>query len=526
MKNRTRIGIIILLLLFVLSACGMNTEKETEATKKKKKEITQEATAEESSIPPEVTEAVPTQPTAAPETTKESVPETKQEETETPSAVETTASKIRKALKVEPRADLSDHTFKAYDEKDFTGEAVDFLRYSGKISKSDPEDVYSFKAPETGVYRLEVSDLVSGFTITMTLYDAGGYRLERAYGATNGEGITFSLTEGETYKVTLSAYSGSGKYQFFIGQQKKTADISGYTCIRDKTEYLDQEINYRYIPEETGLYYFWVSDVKNGIYITLTVDDEDGYRLDRNYGLGKNEGMPVTLEAGKVYLFQVTEYGDSLGDFTVNIGIQKATQDISSYKTLTDVIQFEKQEINYEFRSEKAGAYCFEIDEVRSGFSVTIAVIDCDGYQIEKNYGLTQGEKMTVTLEENTLYTVKLIQYSDTGLFTVKIGRQRETLNISGYDDIIDCMEFEDQSILYRFKPEKTGTYVFGLSEDNDDTCVTVVITDKGGYEIEYSYYMMPGETMKAELKDDQTYTIEISEAGYFGPYTLLIDSE
>ncbi|MBQ4425155.1 MAG: hypothetical protein II882_05410, partial [Lachnospiraceae bacterium] len=60
----------------------------------------------------------------------------------------------------------------------------------------------------------------------------------------------------------------------------------------------------------------------------------------------------------------------------------------------------------------------------------------------------------------------------------------------------------------------------------NDDTCVTVVITDKGGYEIEYSYYMMPGETMKAELKDDQTYTIEISEAGYFGPYTLLIDSE
>ena len=535
MKNWMKLGLLFLVMLFVLSACGVSVEEEAEETRKKKNKtqttqaITLDAETEESSAktPAEESEKVPaltsSEETLPPETTGRpressiSAEATKQAET-TPEA------KARRVLYAEPVSDLQNVAFPAYDIVEYTGTAADILRRSGKISKDDQIDSYSLTAPEDGMYRFEVNGLVSGFTVTMFLYDAGGYLLDSNYGCSNKEGLSVQLEKGKTYKITLESYSGTGSYELMIGQQKKAANLSGYTRICDKVEFIDQEINYLYNPDETGLYYFFVSKVKSGILLNMAVFDEDGYVADHVYGRSKNEGLDISLEAGKTYLFRISPYnGESLGDFTVDIGIQKPVKDISKYSEVTDTLQFEKQQIGYDFYTEEAGLYHFELNNVRSGFSVIVTVYDSDDYRLDYVV-LSQEEGFSLELEGNSRYRIWVIQLYDTGSYTLKIGRQRKAVDISSYDDVQDAVRFTDQQIIYTYTPTETGTYQFGLAIGDSKTQVTVSVYDKNGYTENSCYAMEPSDTLGAYLTAGQTYTIVMEEAGYLGSYTLTID--
>ena len=535
MKNWMKLGLLFLVMLFVLSACGVSVEEEPEETRKKKNKaqttqaITLDAETEESSAkaPAEESAEVPAstsaEETLPPETTGRARESSISAEATT-QAETTPEAKARRVLYAEPVSNLQNVAFPAYEIVEYTGTAADILRRSGKISKDGQTDSYSLTAPEDGMYRFEVNGLVSGFTVTMFLYDAGGYQLDSNYGCSNKEGLSVQLEKGKTYKITLESYSGTGSYELMIGQQKKTADLSNYTRICDKVEFIDQEINYLYSPKETGLYYFFVSKVKSGILLNMAVFDEDGYLADHVYGRSKNEGLDISLEAGKTYLFRIAPYNEeSLGDFTVDIGIQKSAQDISEYSEITDTLQFEKQQIGYDFSTTEAGIYYFELKNVRSGFSVIMTVNDSDGYRLDYVV-LSQGEGLTLELEGNSRYRIWMIQLYDTGSYTLKIGRQREAVDISGYDDVQDAIRFTDQQIIYTYTPTETGTYQFGLAEGDSKTQVTVSIYDKNGYTQNSCSYMEPSDTLGAYLTAGQTYTIVMEEADYLGSYTLTVD--
>lgn len=409
-----------------------------------------------------------------------------------------------------------------YGENDYYAESTDFLYYSGTINGNGQENTYNFVAPETGKYRCELSDMVNGFTVSMYLYDVSGSKIDYNKGISNGDGITVSLMAGQPYTLSVESSSGIGSYNVFIGQQKSTVDLSQYTIVHDSTEYSEQEVNYLYTPAIDGIYRFYISQINNGITVSMYIYDSAGYKVDYNTNIGQDSGVTVTLESGQTYTVVIKQYSN-LGSYTMNIGPQQPIIDISDCTLVTDCMKFSDQTNNYDFTAKESGIYRFQMEQINSGITTSLYLYDSAGYQVDYNTNIGKGSGITVSLDADQTYLLQVKQFSNYGAYTISIGSQKETVDISDYDQIKDSIQFNGQVNVYIFKPRNGGTYTFRIEGVASGIKVSVYIYDDADYSIDYNTNMEEGDSLRADLEADRTYYVQVEYSSDYGDYTLNI---
>lgn len=298
--------------------------------------------------------------------------------------------------------------------------SVEFITYSGTINGKDQTDTYSLDAPITGYYRFDVSDMVSGFSVKLQVYNSAGDKIEGGSGISNGNGITCELVQGNSYIVKVISYSNTGSYTLTIGQQKEIVDISTKEIVYDSIEYKNQQNEYTFIPSTDGTYRFDFTNLINGFSLRVHVYDSLGYKVGGSSGIGNESGVTVELAANEIYTIKVIQYSN-IGTYIMAIGKQQNTQDITGRDSVSGDITYKDQKNVYEYIPSSTGEYIFSLYNMSSGFSVRLHIYDSLGYKVGGSSGMSNESKVTVELTAGETYTIYLIQYSNTGSYNVNI---------------------------------------------------------------------------------------------------------
>lgn len=287
-------------------------------------------------------------------------------------------------------------------------------------------------------------------------------------------------------------------------------------------DYEDQVIVYSFAAEESGVYYAWVSSILQGQTVNLFIIDDEGYTVASAYDCRRDRGIYFTLEEGKTYSLKVKQYSGT-GTCEISLGKQTPTVDVTDYNLINDSIVFEKQQNNYEYVAKVSGLYRFWVKECRQGFSANLFVFDDEGYTVASAYDCRRDRGMYFMLEEGKTYTFRVSQYGDHGDYTVAIGAQKPTVDITDFNIIYDSIQFENQVNLYTFtaKSSETDIWVRRISADQS---ITINVLDKDGYSVNTYYDMSEDDILELKgLEEGETYTIQIKQYSNLGIYEFVL---
>ena len=134
----------------------------------------------------------------------------------------------------------------------------------------------------------------------------------------------------------------------------------------------------------------------------------------------------------------------------------------------------------------------------------------------------TYYEYGTVSLDAGETYELQIRQDSDYSSYKLKIGMQKETVDISNYDIISDSVTFTDQRNVYTFTPDESGKYKFTLTDFNADCSFRLMAWDNYDSTIMDTYY----EEGTVSLESGITYEIQVRQDSSIGSYNLNIEKE
>lgn len=151
-------------------------------------------------------------------------------------------------------------------------------------------------------------------------------------------------------------------------------------------------------------------------------------------------------------------------------------------------------------------------------------MFDAAGYKVDYNTSIGQGSGITVSLSAGQTYLLQVKQSSNYGAYTMTIGLQKETLDISSYSLIRDSIQYNGQVNKYIFRPSSSGKYTFGIEDAMSGMQVSIYVYDDADYRINYYTGMSSGRTMSADLEANKTYYIQVRYSSDYGTYTLSVN--
>lgn len=309
--------------------------------------------------------------------------------------------------------------------------------------------------------------------------------------------------------------------------KQNTKNISSATAktFNGNISFEDQVDTYTYVAIRDGRYTLELSNVMSGTVFELYIYNNlgeivksDGYAENRDY-------ISVSLEKGETYTFKVFQYKKT-GTYTLTLSEQTPTVDISSYSQVCDSIVFNKQVNVYQFTPQRDGRYSFEFAEVKSGIVFELyvyndlgEVVGSDGYAANKDY-------LSVSLEKGETYTIKIYQYKNTGSYTLKIGKQKEAVDVSSNYLVNDCLEFFGQRNVYSFSVKKDGNHTITFSNIANGVVLEVRVYNYLDEVISSDSYCLNGDTLTIKnLKSGDQYQIVVYVNKNLGSYTMTIDA-
>lgn len=171
-----------------------------------------------------------------------------------------------------------------------------------------------------------------------------------------------------------------------------------------------------------------------------------------------------------------------------------------------------KDEVDeYELTVPVTGSYRFGLGDMVNGFYVSLYVYSSNGDVVEGDYSITNNEGLTCKLSKNEVYTVQISYGQKTGNYTMRVGQQKESIELHTAKTVYDSIEYIDQDNIYYFKPEISGTYRFYFSELQSGTVLSVYVYDSLGYTVSSDYSLSINEGVTCELKADEEYKVYVS---------------
>lgn len=409
--------------------------------------------------------------------------------------------------------------------------------YNGSLTIEDQVDTYFFTPSVTGKYRFEISGLTEGTNhkVNLVIKNSGdGIVDSTSYGITNGDGLTVvGMQAGATFRVQVQQYKGLDSYTLSIGNQKETLDITGYTVVKDSVEFKEQRNIYLFTPPITGSYRFEISDLTEGSgrkVSLLVYNSGGGEEASTSYGIMNGDGLTIRdMQAGETYQIQVRQYS-GYDSYNLNIGYQKDSVDISGYNIVTDSIQYRNQNNVYFFTPTVTGRYRFEISNLTKGSSneVKLYVLNSrGGKEGSTDYGIRNGGGLTIgDMQAGETYQIQVCQYSGYDMYSLNIGLQKETADISGYSSVSDSIQYTDQRNVYTFTPSSSGKYRFeiqGLTDGSNNEVKIFVFNSRGGEEGSTFYGISNGQGLEiADLQAGETYQVQVRYYSGYDSYKLI----
>ncbi len=287
----------------------------------------------------------------------------------------------------------------------------------------------------------------------------------------------------------------------------------------------DQTDTYSLDAPVTGYYRFDVSDMVNGFSVKLYIYDSSGNKIGGGSEYGNGNGVTCELVQGNSYIVKVISYTNT-GNYTLTIGQQKEKIDITTKDIICDSIEYTDQQNEYTFVPTIDGVYRFDFFDVINGFTVKCYVYDSLGYKVGGGSGYGNGTGVTVELISDEVYTIKVIQYSNKGTYTLALGKQQVTQDITGENSIYGDITYIDQKNIYIYTPSSTGEYVLSLHNMSSGFFVKLYIYDSLGYKVGGGSGYGNDNKITVELTESETYTIHIIQYNNAGSYNVNISRE
>lgn len=294
----------------------------------------------------------------------------------------------------------------------------------------------------------------------------------------------------------------------------------------------NQVDTYSFTPNVTGRYRFEISGLTEGTdhKVNLVIKNSgDGIVDSTSYGITNSDGLTINnMQAGETFQIQVKQYS-GFDSYTLSIGKQKNSLDVTGYTIVKDIIEFKDQKNVYLFTPPITGRYRFEISDLANGTNhkVNLLVFNSGGGEEDStNYGIANGDGLTIAnMQASQTYQIQVRQYSGFDSYNLNIGYQKESVDISNYNIIADSIQYRDQKNIYFYTPTVTGRYRFeisNLAKGTNNEVNLYVWNSRDGEEGSTSYGITNGEglTIK-DMQANETYQIQVRQYSGYDKYNL-----
>lgn len=280
--------------------------------------------------------------------------------------------------------------------------------------------------------------------------------------------------------------------------------------------------DYPFSPAVSGTYRFEFSNVPDGTDFTLYILNSAGERKEYASYCDNGSGITTSLSSKKNYTIRVAQQCET-GSYTLNIGQQKETSDISSYTAVSDSIQYTDQKNNYSFSPQSDGLYRFEFSDVPDGTDYKMYVYNSGWEELERVIDVDNNDGISINLSSKKTYYISVVQYRSTGSYTLNIGHKKSLVTATGYTAISDSIQYTDQENDYAFIPSVSGTHRFEFSNVPNGTDLRLIIYNSGWEEKARIYDADNGDGITISLTKEKTYYIRVKHYRGNGAYTLNI---
>ena len=186
---------------------------------------------------------------------------------------------------------------------------------------------------------------------------------------------------------------------------------------------------------------------------------------------------------------------------------------------MSDSIRSE-QEKTYRFTAPVEGRYCLFLEECRSGFELSVSVLDALGERVD--YAYLSGEAgscLPLELPAGT-YTVRAEASTGEGSYTLCVGIANPVRDAAGFQVLGDSIVFERQVNRYTFTAPEDGKYGVWFTDIAYGIELRVEISDSLGYQTDYAY--LTGESsLTVTLEAGKEYIVFVEQSLGLGAYTL-----
>ena len=391
-------------------------------------------------------------------------------------------------------------------------------RYSGAIYEKKQQDSHWFVADQTGTYFFGLEDIPEGYVYRISMYNAAGNRVDSST-YTNGRGMSQKLKAGESYNIVVEEAGYTGTYTLIIGHQTPLVDANYFTEYNDSIVFKKQVNNYSFTAPNTGDYTFSLNNVPEGFSYRIRLYNAGGYQMDSgSYQNGR--GITTNMTRGQTYTISV-EYIEHLGSYTLSIGKQKSTLDVTPYFLVNDSIQYRKQTNVYTLTAPYTGTYYLGFRNLSEGVGYRLRVFNEGGNQMEVS-SCFNNQGRALSFKAGQTYTINVEYLEHTGTYTLVVGKPKPTLDITDFEQINDSIQYGKQVNTYTFTAQRSGTYRFVLSNMEQGKSCYLRIYNAGGTSINNGAYSN-GKEFSVNLTAGESYTLAVERNDYSGGYTLTI---
>lgn len=425
-----------------------------------------------------------------------------------------------------PASVTNEHTVTKAEAVPYDAVAAQVDVHTGNMAQDGQQDTYTFTAAVTGRYYIWMTEIYDSAEMGIYVHNPLAEEIGRNSYAGNNEGVTVNCVAGETYTVYVCESWGTSTYQLNIGHMKALVDISGYDVVNDSIEFQEQLNAYTFVPAVDGTYRFQFSEMMDNCELRIRVYNRLNEEIASSSYCANGEGVTVNgMVAGETYTIQVEHDYNALSAYTMSIGKQSATVDVSAFTAVHDALSFTDQKNQYTFTVPANGTYRFELANVSQDCDMNLYVYNSLGEQVGSYTYADNGDGVTMSdLVAGDTYTIAICQrYTLTG-YTLKICTPKAAQDISSDMAINDRIDFGDQVNVYNFVADKSGDHTVAIVNMDEDAHVEIYIYDAAGSTVDYDTYFYNGDTLWIyDVQEGDAYTIQIHADGYLTDYTVSV---
>ena len=256
----------------------------------------------------------------------------------------------------------------------------------------------------------------------------------------------------------------------------------------------------------------------------ILVKGPEGAEIVKQAGLVNGSEVNCVLEKDKTYTVSV-EAVEGEGKYVLRFGQNKAAADVSGYDLVRDSIEFKGQSNTYSFVPENSGTYRFDVGSADKEFLLKTDIYDARGGKIFGD-NLAGGSGATLELNAGETYRIDAAQAGKVGEYSLAIGRQEPSSDVSGKCIVPGAITYKDQKKTYTFTAADSGKYRITIGNMGDGCSVKMYVYSQLGDRLEGTDEMSSGDTLSVILKEGQNYQIRLTQLSGTGNYTITMVKE